>query len=199
MKTSNLRDDEDLLRRLRRMKVLVIHPDDNERDMFLAHLKRIGCQVESVWPSPRELPEHIDIVLFVVHKQHNMEQLSWMSATATIAKVAIIDFETPEILCELERLNIHGVISKPIRLFGILAVLTTSLGVARHEQRLHQRIQSLDDTLKARRKIERAVAILSKSRDISEDEAYGRIRKKAQNSRQSVAQIADAIIDSEGL
>jgi two-component system, response regulator PdtaR len=48
--------DEDLLRRLRRMRVLVIHPDDEERALFLAHIKRIGCQVEGVWPAPGTLP-----------------------------------------------------------------------------------------------------------------------------------------------
>ena len=46
----HLRNDS-LLRRLRRMRVLVIHPDDVEREMFLAHLRRIGCQVESMWLS----------------------------------------------------------------------------------------------------------------------------------------------------
>ncbi|MEO4042684.1 ANTAR domain-containing protein [Hoeflea sp. CAU 1731] len=183
-----------LLRRLRRMRVLVIHPDDSEREMFLAHLRRIGCQVESVWPAPSSLPDKIDIVLFLVNRIHDKGALAWMASADDIARIGIISFETPEILEELERLHVHGVLSKPIRHFGVLAALSTAIGLARHEVRLKKRVSSLDETLKARRKIEKAVQLLAESRSISEAEAYKRIRDKSMNSKESIASIADAII-----
>lgn len=192
-------NDKNMLRRLRSMRVLVIHPDDPERQMFLAHLKRIGCQVESVWPAPDALPDHADVVLFLLGKTSDKSALTWMVTSETIARIAIISFETPEILTELERLNVHGVLTKPIRLFGILAALTTALGLSRHENRLKQRVRSLDETLKARRKIEQAVSILSQTRSISEEEAYKRLRDKSQNSKTSIAEIAEAIIASSDI
>ncbi|MCV0425077.1 MAG: ANTAR domain-containing protein, partial [Roseibium sp.] len=115
------------------------------------------------------------------------------------ARIAIISFETPEILEELGRLNVHGILTKPIRLFGVLAALTTAISVARHETRLKKRVKSLDETLKARRKIEQAVEILAKSRSISEEEAYRRIREKSMNSKESIASIAEAIISASDL
>lgn len=121
------------------------------------------------------------------------------SASETIARIAIIPFETPEILAELERLNVHDVLSMPIRVFGILAALTTAIGLARHENTLKQRIRSLDETLKALRKIEQAVSILSESKNISEEEAYRRLRRKSQNSQINVAEIAEAIIASSDI
>lgn len=192
-------EDENLLRRLRRMRVLVIHPDDPEREMLLAHLKRIGCQVDSVWPAPSILPDHVDVVLFLVNRIRDEGAMSWMASSETIAKIAIISFETPEILAELERLNVHGVLSKPIRIFGVLAAMTTAISLARHEARLRRRIKSLDETLKARRTIEKAVGILAESRSISEEEAYKRIREKSMNSKKSIAVIADAIVAADGL
>lgn len=191
--------DQGLLRRLRRMRVLVIHPDDSERTMLLAHLKRIGCQVESMWPAPGNLPEHVDVVLFLLTRLSDNKNLNWLTAENATAKIAIIAFETPEILSELERFNVHGVLSKPIRVFGVLAALTTSIGLARHEARLKKRIQSLDDTLKARRKIEQAVSILSANKQISEEEAYKRLRDKSQVSQISIADIAEAIIASNDI
>lgn len=188
--------DQNLLRRLRRMRVLVIHPDDPERQIFLAHLKRIGCQVESVWPAPENLPDHVDVVLFLITKVHDKGTLAWMAGSDSIARIAIITFETPEILAELERLSVHGVLSKPFRIFGILAALTTAVGLARHESTLRRRIRSLDETLKARRKIEQAVEIFSEDKNISKDEAYKRLRDKSQNSKRSIADIAEAIIAS---
>lgn len=174
--------------------MLVIHPDDDERQMFVAHLKRIGCQVDVLWPAPETLPAQVNVVLFLLGSNRDPNRSSWMSSAEKIARIAIISFETPEILEELERLNVHGVLSKPIRIFGILAALTTAIGLARHEATLKTRIASLDDTLKARRKIEQAVSILTETRGIDEKEAYKRLRDKSQNSQTSIADIAGAII-----
>lgn len=191
--------DEDLLKRLRRMRVLVIHPDDSERAMFLAHIKRVGCQVEAVWPAPDALPTYIDVVLFLLNPDRNSRTPAWVATCDTAARIAIIAFETPEILTELQRMNVHGVLSKPVRIFGILAALTTAISLASHEARLKQRIKALDDTLKARRKIEKAVAILAANRSISEDEAYKRLRDKAMSAKVTIISVADAIIASDGI
>lgn len=191
--------DKNMLRRLRSMRVLVIHPDDPERKMFLAHLKRIGCQVESNWPTPEALPNKIDVVLFMLSKTNDQNTHSWMTSSENITRIAIISFETPEILTELERLNVHGVLTKPIRIFGILAVLTTAVGLFRHENRLKQRVRSLDETLKSRRKIEKAVSILSELKNITEEEAYRRLRDKSQNSKTAIVEIANAIIASSDI
>lgn len=192
-------NDQGLLRRLRRMRILVIHPDDEERRGFVAHLKRIGCQVDMIWPAPETLAEHVDVVLFVIGSNPDPNTASWMASADNIARIAIISFETPEILGELERMNVHGVLSKPIRLFGVLAALTTAIGLARHEATLKSRVRALDETLKSRRTIEKAVGILSETRGISEQDAYRRLREKSQNSQTSIAEIAAAIIAAQGI
>ncbi|MDX8464696.1 ANTAR domain-containing protein [Mesorhizobium sp. VK23B] len=191
--------DEDLLRRLRRMRVLVIHPDDQERAMLLAHIKRVGCQVEATWPAPAMLPAYVDVVLFLLDPSRDSMSPGWMTTCDAAARIAIIAFETPEILSALQRLNVHGVLSKPLRLFGVLAALTTAVSLASHEARLKQRIKSLDETLKSRRKIEKAVEILTASRNITEEEAYRRLREKAMNSKVTIASVAEAIIASSDL
>jgi len=78
----------------------------------------------------------------------------------------------------------------------VLAVLTTAIGLANLEARLKRRIRSIDETLKSRRTIERAVKILSATKGITEDEAYKRLRDKSQNSKMPIASIAEAIIAS---
>jgi AmiR/NasT family two-component response regulator len=188
-----------LLRQLRRIRMLVIHPADSERETLLAHLKRVGCTVECAWPAPECLPDYVDVVLFTINRVQTERSLAWMSGPKAIARIAIIAFETPEILSELQRMNVHGVLSKPIRIFGILAALTTAIGLANHENRLKQRIHTLDETLKSRRTIERAVAILCETRAISEDEAYRRLRDKAMNTNASIASVAAAIIATTGI
>ncbi len=191
--------DYNLLRRLLEMRVLVIHPEDSERHALLEHIKRIGCHTDAVWPAPNYVPEKVDVVLFLVNHLHVEGSLSWMASTDSIARIAIITYETHEIVIELERLHVHGVLSKPIRIFGILAALTTAIAMARQERRLKKRIQSLDETLKARRAIEQAVSILSESKGILEEEAYKRLRDKSMKDKCSIASIAHAIIASNGV
>lgn len=191
--------DYKLLKRLRQTRVLVIHPDDLDRQTLIAHLKRIGCQTSTIWPVPTSLPDEVDVVLFLLNRLDDAKSLAWMASNDAIVRIAIIAYETPEILAELERLHVHGVLSKPIRVFGVLAALTTAIGVARHEGRLKQRIKSLDDTLKARRQIEKAVSILSRSKNISEADAYKRLRDRSMSSKTSIAELADAIIASNDI
>lgn len=189
-------DDQSLLRRLRRKRILVIHPDDEDRRTLLAQLKRIGCQTDKLDTPPETLPIDIDVVLFLVIRNQRDNDVKWMAESSNITKVAIISYETPEILTALERLHVHAVLSKPIRIFGVLAALTTAISLAQHETRLQHRIKSLDETLKARRRIEKAVAILSERHAISEEQAYRRLRDKAMNVNTPIADIADAIIAS---
>lgn len=188
-----------VLRRLRRVRMLVIHPDDEDRKVLVDQLRRIGCQTESLWPPPTQLFDPYDVIIFLLSGSGQAEQVSWMTEGGHAARIAIIAYETPEILEEIERKHVHGVLSKPLRIFGVLAAITTALGMARHESRLKQRIKSLDDTLRARRRIEQAVAILSRERNISEEEAYARIREKSMKSKKPLNEIADAIISSSDL
>ena len=183
-----------LLRRLHRVRILVIHPDDEDRKMLVDQLRCIGCQTESQWPSPPQLSDPYDVAIVLLSGSGQAEPATWMTEGGDAARVAIIAYETPDILEEIERQHVHGVLSKPLRIFGVLAAITTALGMAGHESRLKQRIKSLDETLRARPRIEQAVAILSCERNISEQESYARIQEKPLKSKTSVTEIADAII-----
>lgn len=190
-------NDQNLLRRLRRKRVLVIHPDDEDRRTLLAQLRRIGCQTEKLATSPDVLPSEIDVVLFLLLRNQADNSVQWMAEGSSITRIAIISYETPEILTALERLHVHAVVSKPIRIFGVLAALTTAISLSQHEARLQQRVRSLDDTLKARRRIEKAVAILSKRHNITEELSYKRLREKSMRDNVTISDIADAVIASD--
>jgi len=190
-------NDQNLLRRLRRKRVLVIHPDDEDRRTLLAQLRRIGCQTEKLASPPDALPPEIDVVLFLLLRNQTDNTVQWMAESSNITRIAIISYETPEILTALERLHVHAVLSKPIRIFGVLAALTTAVSLSQHEGRLQQRVKSLDETLKARRRIEKAVLILSERHQINEEEAYKRLRDKAMKVSSPIAEIADAVIASD--
>lgn len=193
MSTSSAKDYQ-LLRRLRQMRVLVIHPDDSDRKILIDHIKRIGCYVDYVWPAPKVLEQDIDVVIFLIDNKKKENSTSWMANDEAVARIGVIAYETPEILTELDRFHVHGVISKPIRIFGLLAVLTTAIGFSKHEKRLKKRINSLDETLKGRRKVEQAVAILSELKNITEQESYKFLREKSMERKCSIVEVAETIV-----
>ncbi|MFB9355697.1 ANTAR domain-containing response regulator [Sneathiella chinensis] len=184
---------------MRESQALVIHPDDEDGVALTRHLNRVGCSARRMWPAPDTLPEGVKVVLFLLSPEVGEQNYDWMSAETDVARIAIISYETPEILSRLAKLSTHSVLTKPIRLFGILAAVTNAVQMSKHVGRLNRRIRLLDETLKGRRKIENAVQALMKERGVNEEEAYRLLRDKAMKNRISVVALAEAYLLAHGI
>ena len=185
-----------LIEELRGARVLVVHPRDTEGDALLDQLKRIGCNVRGIWPPPVELPNDIDTLFHLVETSETPAFVASASDDGPTF-VAIVDYENPTVLRRLLDSNAHGVINKPIRPFGILSSLVLARSLRGYTRRLESKVQKLEETLKARRDVEKAVKILVALKKISEAEAYELIRAQATQKRLSMAQIATTIIGAQ--
>jgi AmiR/NasT family two-component response regulator len=185
-----------LIEDLRGARVLVIHPRDGEGDALIDQLKRIGCNVRGMWPPPNELPRDVDTVF------HLVESAETLGATASATEdgptfVAIVDYENPTVLKRLLDSNAHGVVNKPMRPFGILSSLVLARSLHGYTRRLANKVEKLEETLKARRDVDKAVKILVGLKQIGETEAYELIRQQATQKRLSISQIATTIIGAK--
>jgi AmiR/NasT family two-component response regulator len=185
-----------LMEDLRGARVLVVHPRDAEGDALIDQLKRIGCNVRGLWPPPAEIPRDVDTVFHLVEAAETPD----FTASATDdgpTFVAIIDYENPTVLKRLLDSNAHGVVNKPIRPFGILSSLVLARSAHGYARRLQGKVQKLEETLKARRDVDKAVKILVTLKKIGETEAYELIRQQATQKRLSMAQISATIIGAQ--
>ena len=185
-----------LMEDLRGARVLVVHPRDAEGDALIDQLKRIGCNVRGLWPPPAEIPRDVHTVFHLVEAAETPD----FTASATDdgpTFVAIIDYENPTVLKRLLDSNAHGVVNKPIRSFGILSSLVLARSAHGYARRLQGKVQKLEETLKARRDVDKAVKILVTLKKIGETEAYELIRQQATQKRLSMAQIAATIIGAQ--
>ena len=181
---------------LRGARVLVIHPRDAEGEALIDQLKRIGCNVRGVWPPPAAIPHDIDTVFQLVESTED----TTFPASANdlpLTLVAIVDYENPTILKRLLDSNAHGVVNKPIRSFGILSSLVLARSLRGYTRRLEGKVQKLEETLKARRDVDKAVKILVGLKKIGEVEAYELIRQQATQKRLTMAEIAVSIINAQ--
>jgi two-component system, response regulator PdtaR len=185
-----------LIEDLRGARVLVIHPRDTEGEALIDQLKRIGCNVRGVWPPPAVIPHDVDTVFQLV----DSAERTIFPATSNehpLTLVAIVDYENPTILKHLLDSNAHGVVNKPIRSFGILSSLVLARSLRGYTRRLEGKVQKLEETLKARRDVDKAVKILVGLKKIGEFEAYELIRQQATQRRSTMADIAVSIINAQ--
>jgi AmiR/NasT family two-component response regulator len=186
-----------IIRDLRSLRVLLLHPRDQEAESLLQHLNRIGCRAQTLWPPPREIPRDIDMVFLAVRPVvEDKIEFDWNSDDPPAVLIAIVDYENPVIVEKLLSLKAQAAIGLPLRPFGILANMLISLTNHRREGRLRHRAARLEAKLRARRDIDRAKAILRATHQVSEQRAYEIIREQAMNKRTTIEAIASAIINA---
>lgn len=76
----------------------------------------------------------------------------------------------------------------------VRAVLDVAMTRFEEHQALKQELQEAKTSLVERKQIERAKGIVMKSRGVSEDQAYGLLRKLAMERNQRLAQVAENVI-----
>ncbi len=179
---------------LRGIEVAVVHPAGPDCNVLVDQLKRIGCKVSPLWPCPAALPPQIAVVFLFISSEHAGSR--WSAADSSAAVIALVDYESPTVLKGLLEVNAHAVISKPFRSTGVLSTLVLARSVHGYEQRLLNKVSKLEETLRSRRVIERAVKLLAERRSVSDVEAYDHIRRQATNKRVSIVEVASMIINA---
>jgi len=184
---------EGFIQNLRNMRVIVVHPRDMDGEDLVRQLKRIGCKAEFAWPPTAVLPPS-DAVFFLIG---DPPDISWISSDIDAALVAILDSESPTLLKALLDSNAHSVLVRPLRAAGVLSSLVLALSLRAYELRLIGKASKIEETLKARREIEKATRIIMALRNMSEADAYQFIRKQATAKRVAVSVIANSIIGAQ--
>lgn len=178
---------------LRHLRVAVIHPPGEDRDILQGQLKRIGCQVRWIWPFCLTRPPDTDVVFFLVDREQTTSA-DWCLTETEAVLIALIDYENPTVLGALLETNASAVITKPFRSFGILSTLVLARSSHDYKKRLNNKVKRLEDTLRSRREIEKAVNILVERKRVSANEAYETIRRQATAQRIPVVQVATELI-----
>ncbi|SDZ70756.1 Two-component response regulator, AmiR/NasT family, consists of REC and RNA-binding antiterminator (ANTAR) domains [Variovorax sp. YR266] len=180
---------------LRSICVAVVYPPGEDRDVLLDQLKRIGCRLKVIWPFPAEPPTGCDVIFFQV-SQELQGSASWSASAVEATLVALSDYESPTTLKLLLDTSAHGVITRPFRSSGVLSTLVLARSSRGYQERLQSKVNKLEDTIRSRRLIEKAVRLLTETQNLSESKAYEHMRSRATALRVTVAEVAAMVVEA---
>jgi response regulator NasT len=108
--------------------------------------------------------------------------------------VMLTAYGQEELVSRAVEAGVFGYLVKPFREQDLLPAIHTAR--ARHEElaALREEAESLAEALAARKAIEKAKGILMAKEGLTEDEAFGRLRKASQVSGRPLKVIAEAIL-----
>ncbi|MFF0952068.1 ANTAR domain-containing response regulator [Rhizobium leguminosarum] len=190
-----------LLRDLRDLKVLVIHPWTSEGEFLVDHLRRIGCTVSCLWPVPTELPPGTDVVFLAMEDEARpeIERLLKSFPNPAPTMLAIVGYENPSTLQIVLESGALAIVERPIKPFGLLTNLAIARNLWLERQKLVKEARKYKRKVLGDQKLARAKAILMANRGTSENEAYREMREQAMARRVPIDEIANSIINAEQL
>ncbi|MFT3801444.1 MAG: ANTAR domain-containing protein [Burkholderiaceae bacterium] len=189
----------EFLKQLRSRRVAVIHPNDADGGVLRLQLQRIGCQVHAYWPPPAELPEGTDIVFCSIQPERQTDSHDWLRGCESAIVIGVIGYENPTVFDALLALNASWVITVPVRSTGVLSALVMTIQRQDEVRALNRRIARLEERLASGKLIGDAKAIIARSRQVSDDDAYRLLREQAMSRRVSVEEIARAIVNADAI
>src|SRR5438552_11729707 len=144
--------------------------------------------------------EHPDLAVLDV----KMPRLDGLEAARRILDerpipiVMLTAYGQDELVSRAVEAGVFGYLVKPFREQDLLPAIHTAR--ARHEelQALREEAESLGEALSARKAIERAKGLLMEKEQLSEQDAFARLRKASQASGRPLKVIADAVVATLG-
>lgn len=113
--------------------------------------------------------------------------------------ILVTAFTDRETIRKAERAGVLGYLVKPVQPEALEPAIDIALARFAEIKALRQEVDALHESLEARKIIERAKGILMQRLNISEHEAYERLRQRAREKRLKMKDIAQTIIDAEAL
>lgn len=187
-----------ILRSIRSLRAMVIHPPDTHGQELVAQLSRIGCRTETLWPPPSSVADYVDLLFIEVREtipdcvNRMLQEMGENRPTI----IGLAGYENPSVLKSVLDLRVEAVITKPLRPYGVLTSLVMGRRIWDERRRLHAKIDKLSAKVRSTQKLTRAKVILMNLHQITEDEAYRRIRSQAMAKRATTIDIAQAIINA---
>jgi AmiR/NasT family two-component response regulator len=187
------------LQAIRSLRIAVLHPDDQDREELLGHLKRIGCNVRVCWPHLDATLDETDLVIMAVTPQTAAAHHAWLDDANAPPIVPVITYENPVVIEAVMQLNAFGFIPSPVRSSGVLTAIALTMAQHKKRKSLQTFIQRAEEKAARQRTIELAKSIIMKTHQLSDDEAYRVLCSHARDNQALIETVAHEVVRAGAL
>ncbi|HBY92472.1 MAG: response regulator [Ardenticatenaceae bacterium] len=134
-----------------------------------------------------------------------MPEMDGLTASRTIMQdkaapiILLTSYSDPELVAEADEAGVQAYLVKPVDEAELRPAIQLAISRFRQLQGLAEEVESLKQALADRKLVERAKGILMRRLNLSEEDAYIRLRQQARSRRVKMAEIARSIIQAAEL
>ncbi len=186
---------------------VVIADDDPLTRLDLRHsLEDLGLRVlgeaedgRQALALARTLHPDLMILDIMMPQMDGLEAARLVRSEQLAAVVLLTGYAEEDMIAKADAAGVLAYLRKPFRPEELGPALAIALGRHRERQALESDVESLKETMEARRLVGRAKAILMERHNLTEREAFYRIQAQSQSLQKSAHEIAKAIITASEL
>lgn len=188
------------------LRIMIVDDDSLVALSLRSQLEALGHRVVAEASNGKEavrLAQSVDPDLILMDiKMPEMDGLAASRAIMHERPVPIVlltSYSDPALIAEADEAGVQAYLVKPVDEAELRPAIQLAISRYRQLQGLAAEVESLKQALADRKLVERAKGILMRRLNLSEEEAYIRLRQQARSRRVKMAEIARSIIQAAEL
>jgi AmiR/NasT family two-component response regulator len=173
---------------------MILHRPSETTDRLVRQCALLGLRVEARW-RPLRAVEDVDIVLVDADEGWD-GLLPWAPPEKPAPLVALLASEAPGRIAWALDQGADALIAKPVTASAVYPALVMATRRHAEARRFNERIARLEERVRLRPLVHAAVRTLMVADGCDENEAYGRLRREAMQTRLTLEQAAASILAS---
>ena len=175
-------------------RALILHRAGETTDRLVRQCALLGLRAEARW-RPLRAVEDVDIVLVDADEGWD-GLLPWTPAEKPAPLVALLASEAPGRIAWALDQGADALIAKPVSASAVYPALVMATRRHAEARQLNERIARLEERVRLRQLVHAAVRTVMVTEGCDENEAYGRLRREAMQTRQTLEQTAASMLAS---
>jgi AmiR/NasT family two-component response regulator len=175
-------------------RALILHRAGETTDRLVRQCVLLGLRAEARW-RPLRAVEDVDVVLVDADEGWD-GLLPWTPAEKRAPLVALLASEAPGRIAWALDQGADALIAKPVSASAVYPALVMAARRHAEARHLNERIARLEERVRLRPLVHAAVRTLMVAEGCDENEAYGRLRREAMQTRRTLEQAAASMLAS---